>query len=1001
MAGEQTISTSETKAEALKLQSSAYGVTIPVVDGTAAISGNLLDYIDFKSVGHTESSGGKGGGVSQENTTYTYTVTLVMGICEGRDDGVPIAVTKIWRGKKTYTGADAAAQIGATVIGGAVGQSVWSPLTTIAGGAHALAYSGLACVAAQDYDLGSSAQIENHKFEVVAGNRVTVGSSVTDDADPAAIFARWLTNQRWGVGLDSSWMGDLSMYSTYCKAAGLLLSPALTEQAKASQRVDDLCDTTNSMVVIMDEQIHVVPLGDETLTGNGVTYTPDLTPIYDLTPDQFLADPGQSPIRITRKTPADAFNSVKIEYLDRAADYNVAIATAVDQASADQYGPRVADTLQRHWVCDPAVANQVAQLKLKQFRYILNTYEFRLPWNFASLVPTNIVTITDPDEGFDRLPVRITTITEDDGGFLIEAQDFPHSVSSVSSYPLPVTDGYKHDYNVSPGSVVAPVFIEPPVELTTTGLEVWTAVSGNSPYWGGCQVWCSYDGTNYKRVGTIRGGARYGSLTAGLAAGATSGLALQLAGNGGQLLNGSVPDAINMATLCWMRGTGPTDKPEFISYETATLTGSNAYSLSGMIRGAYGSSSSAKAAGTQFARIDDNVAKSDPLQPSMIGQTIRFKFVSFNIYGGGLEDLATVAEYAYVIRGDMALLPPPNVQTFNVGTQADGTRQFTWSWGSATKPADLKGYVIRYLQGTGPYTWDQMQPFDTDDGFHTASPIESNLLLAGAYVFAIKTVDSFGVLSENALFISATLPDPRLGNAIEFTDEFNAGWPGALSGCVKDVWSGDTILRANDQATWATLPSTWDSWTRWVWDPVTSFQYVTQAVDLGTTVAVLPVASAVADGVVTFEISTSPDGSTWSGWASVAGPVVTRYIKCRFTVSIPPGSPTGPGVTPLCSLRRLTIAYIGKVTSETGNDQDITSYTGVHRIGAGHVRLPTQKVWAHISRVTVALQSVGAGWSWSLIDKDPVNGPEIKVFNGSGALADPPLIDWTIEGIST
>jgi len=1001
--GGTTISTSETRAESLRLQSSSYGVTVAVVDGTAVISGNLLDYLDFKSINHTTTSGGGGkggGGVSQESTTYTYSVSLVMGLCEGRDDGTAVAVTKVWRGKKVYSGADAAAQVGVSVLGGTLGQAVWSPLTTINAGAHSLAYSGLACVVAQDYDLGSSAQIENHKFEVVAGNRVTVGASTTADADPSAVAARWLTNTRWGVGLDSSWMGDLSSYSTYCRAAGLLLSPALTEQAQASQRLRDLCDTTNAQTVIVDEQIHIVPLGDEVLTGNGATYTPDLTPIYDLTPDQFLADPGQAPIRIQRKTPADAYNSVKVEYLDRSADYNVAIATATDQASADQYGLRVAGTMQRHWICDTAVANQVAQIKLKQFRYILNTYEFRLPWNFARLVPTNIVTLTDPDEGFDRLPVRITTITEDDNGFVIEAQDFPHSVASVSAYPLPVVDGYRHNYNVSPGSVTAPMFLEPPVELTTTGLEVWAAVTGSSANWGGCQVWCSYDGTNYKQVGTVRGGSRYGTLTAALSASATTGLAVQLVGNGGQLLNASSTDAANLETLCWLRGTGSTDQPEFLAYQGATLTGVNAYTLSGLVRGAYSSTKVARSSGAQFIRLDSAVAKSEPLQPSMIGQTILFKFVSFNIYGGGLEDLASVAEYSYVVRGDMALLPPPNVSSFTVSTQGDGTRQFTWGWGSTTKPADLKGYVLRYLQGTGPYTWEQLQPFDTDDGFHTASPLESNLLLAGAYVFAIKTVDSFGVLAKDAVFINATLPDPRLGDSIEFTDEHATSWPGTLTDCVAELWGGDLILRARDQATWATLPSTWAACTRWVWDPVTSFQYVTQPVDLGTSVAVLPVANAQADGVVTFEVATSSNGTTWSSWSTVAGPVVTRYVKCRITVAIPSGSSTGAGVTPVCALKRLTISYIGKVSTETGNDVNTSGFTGVHRIAAGDVRLPTQKVWAHISRVTVTLQSVGPGWSWELLDKDGTNGPHIKIYNASNVLADA-LIDWTIEGIAS
>ena len=992
MGGGKTISTSETRAEALQLQSSAQGVTIPVVHGTTRIAGNLVDYQNFQAIAHTttQSSGGKGGAPKMSNTTYTYTVSLVMALCEG-----PVSsVSKIWRGKQTYA---SPAAIGGTLLAGALGQAIWSPLTYLSGGAHALGYSGLACLAAENYDLGASAQVENHNFEVVTPSAGQYNS--LPDADPATIFTDWLTNTRWGVGAASGLVGDTSAYSNYARCAGLMLSPALTEQATAADCIKKLCDLTNAQVVMADEQIHIVPLGDEALTGVGISYTPDLTPIYDLTPDQFLADAGQMPIRIKRKTPADAWNCVKVEYQDRAADYNKAISVASDEASIDLYGRREASPITAHWACTAQAAQTIAQLQLKRYRYILNTYEFRLPWNFAALLPTNIVTLSDPQEGMDRVPVRITSITEDVNGYTIEAEDFPHSVAAHSLYNLPVTDGYKHDYNVSPGSVVAPAFVEPPVELTTTGLEVWVAVAGASASWGGCNVWVSYDGTNYKQLGTVHGGARYGQLSASLAAGSGATAHVQLAGNGGQLLSGSATDAANLATLCWVRGTGGTDAPEFLAYQTATLTGANAYDLTGLVRGAYSSNTGTQAAGAKFVRLDDAIIKSEPLQPSMIGQTLHFKFQSFNIYGGGVEDISTVTDYTYTVRGDMALLPPPNVANFVVSTQADGTRQFTWNWGSSTKPADLKGYVLRYLQGAGPYTWDQLQPFDTDDGFHTASPLESNLLLAGPYVFAIKTVDAFGVLSKDALFIDATLPDPRLGNAIEYIDYYQAGWPGTLTHCEVQSHNGESVLVVSDQATWATLPSTWDAWTRWVWDPYTSFQYATPAIDFGASVAVLPVANYIVDGQVTaFEVATSADGTTWSSWAAVAGSVTTRYIKTRLTVSIPTGSSTGAGVTPVTVLKRFTVAYIGKVSNETGNDIDPTTLTGVHRIAAGDIRLPTSKTWVHISRVSVTLQNVGGGWSWSLIDKDLTNGPHVKIYNGT-TLADPPLIDWTIEGI--
>ena len=44
---------------------------------------------------------------------------------------------------------------------------------------------------------------------------------------------------------------------------------------------------------------------------------------------------------------------------------------------------------------------------------------------------------------------------------------------------------------------------------------------GSGANWGGCQVWVSLDGTQYRQLDTVYGGARYGTLSAAAGAGAT------------------------------------------------------------------------------------------------------------------------------------------------------------------------------------------------------------------------------------------------------------------------------------------------------------------------------------------------------------------------------------------------------------------------------------------------------------------------------------------------
>jgi hypothetical protein len=994
MGGSSTVRVSSTKIEAFKIQSSTYGAVMPLVYGTTKVSINLMWYGDFKSIAHTttESSGGKGGGgVETQTTSYTYEAAGIFGVCEGPASGVQY----VYVGKVKKAWADA----GLVFFAGNTPQSIWSHLTTNHP-SEAVPYSGMCYLASPNYKLNDNAQLDNHTI-ILSGQ---LSSSMLDEASVPQVTADVLSNKRYGAMFPSEYLGSTTQWATYCTALGLKFSPAITSQISASSFLKTVMQLTNSEIIWSEGLLKFVPYGDTPVTGNSTTYTPNNTPQYSLSDDDFLPINGETVVT-TRKAQSDTYNHFRVEFLSKDKEYNIEVAEAKDQANIDLFGLRSADVLQAHWVTDPAVARLIAQHMLQRSLYVRNEYRFMLPINYSHLEPiVDFLVISDVARGLVNVPVRLTRYEESEtGDITFYAEDAPPGISTAVRYPSSTGSGFAHDYNVDPGSVSPPLIFEPPVELAvgSTGLEAWVAVTGTSPYWGGCIVWASHDGTSYRQVGRIDGGARYGSLTAAL--GTSGNAAVSLQGNGGQLLSGSTLDAQRLSTLCMVRQNGTGGVPEYFAYETATLTGTNAYTLSGLVRKAYDSIGvTTQPLGAKFVRIDQAIFKGEQLDSSMIGKQLKFKFTSFNVYGGAMQDLAEVAEYAYTVTGEMVLLPPKNVSSFTVVTQPDGTRQFDWNWGAQIKPVDLKGYVVRYRQGTGPFTWDQMFPFATDDGFQTSSPVESNLLLAGAYVFAIKTIDTYNVLSTNPLFIYAELPDPRLGSALQFIDYQSLSWPnGVKTGCIVDTYEGQSVLRAVDSpTTWATAPGTWSAFTRWVWDPVTSFSYETPVIDFGVSVPVLPVASYTADGDVTFEVATSSNGTTWSAWSAVSGPVVTRYIKTRTTVSIPAGSSTGPGVTPVCILYKLVVTYIGKVTSETGNDINPASLTGVHRIGTGDIRLPVNKVWAYISRVTITIQNAASSITYTVLDKDGTNGPRVRFYNSSNTLVDPALIDFTVEGIA-
>ena len=69
-----------------------------------------------------------------------------------------------------------------------------------------------------------------------------------------------------------------------------------------------------------------------------------------------------------------------------------------------------------------------------------------------------------------------------------------------------------------------------------------------------------------------------------------------------------------------------------------------------MQRGIYTTSGASHSSGAAFCRLDSAVVQ-HPLQSQYIGQTLYFKFQSFNVFGGGGEALSSCIAYTYVPTG--------------------------------------------------------------------------------------------------------------------------------------------------------------------------------------------------------------------------------------------------------------------------------------------------------------------------------------------------------------
>ncbi|HEX4079593.1 MAG TPA: phage tail protein [Rhizomicrobium sp.] len=444
-----TNATATTVYTGIDLQTSAQGVPVTLMWGKSRFAPNIFWYNNFQA--HKQSSkgaGGKGGGKGSGN--YTYTAAVMLGLCEGPID----RIEAVWIDQTEWGYTDGIShglvQTGLTLFTGTVTQAVWSYLTTNYP-AQAIPYEALCYLCTSNYQLGSSASLPNHNFEVAGPLAYSmVGSGApAGDANPADIIPDFLTNPQYSIGLSSAQIdaASLAFYKTYCIAQGIFLSPVLDTQQQISETLDNWASLTNTWIFWSGGTLKFVPLGDSAITNNGVTYTPDLTIRYALTYDDFIATKvkqGSSsgdgasktgdggPIQVTRADPADCPNHVKIEIMDRGNQYAATPVEWQDQGLVDQFGQIDSDVTEAHEICDLGIAAICCQLIGQRGAYIRNTYAFKLGYEFGLVEPGDLVSLTDPHIGINAFPVRIRSIDEDESGNLsIVAEEFPGAIGTA------------------------------------------------------------------------------------------------------------------------------------------------------------------------------------------------------------------------------------------------------------------------------------------------------------------------------------------------------------------------------------------------------------------------------------------------------------------------------------------------------------------------------------------------------------------------------------------
>lgn len=418
----------------LRIQTAVAGKVRPIGCGQDRFAAELIWYGDFQS--QSQSVGGKGavfGGGKGGGQTFTYTVAVLFGLCEGPID----AVIQAWDQQNKIS----LGQLGATVLLGDYSQSPWSYLTSNHPD-QADNNRGLAEVGLGPAQLGSSSSLPNWSWEVL--HAINNGIAGLPDADPRDWIVGLLSNQYWSVHFPSANIDAMDDYSAWCRSTAMVVTDTLVSAQALNSYLGSIAEATCAEFVWSNGKLRLVPYGDVVVSANGATFTPDLTPVADLGDDDFIELTGGGPsnlsskVRVQGSRPAsiDFDNWVQIQYPNRATDYNKDIVEAKDELGIQLLGyERNKAGIRNYNFFKTQPAALVSAHLLIGRQLVRNQYYFALKRKWLRLDPMDIVTVTDPEAGLDHKVVRIKDITENqDGSFSVQAEEFLQGTGTPYQY---------------------------------------------------------------------------------------------------------------------------------------------------------------------------------------------------------------------------------------------------------------------------------------------------------------------------------------------------------------------------------------------------------------------------------------------------------------------------------------------------------------------------------------------------------------------------------------
>lgn len=403
------------------------GRSIPVIAGKVKVNGPNVTWYGNLSVSPIKKKVKTGWFSSATQILgYKYRLSMQMALCHGSDEGVEVhdilfgdAVPKHTRGTTVdglttfefddndfYGGNEKEGGVAGTLrfYHGTYTQPSNGHMTTMLGEEFP-AYHGLCHSILEGFYLGTSAYIKPIGYVLSRYmNQLGVPDDhhiIGEDCNPACFLYELMTNKIWGVGM----------------------MPADIDTAAFTQVAETLYEEGLGMSMIYNGSALAKDVVAEILRHvDGVMFSDPATGLITIAlarKDYVIADLpvlGKSEfkegIKFSRPSWSETINTVKASYVDRAANYTVAVESQQDLANIQQRGGQISQQEYDYTgFTTHAPARAAVARTLKTVSYPLAKMAGDLDRRFWKLRPAGVFVLHWPERGINNVVMRIVSVS--------------------------------------------------------------------------------------------------------------------------------------------------------------------------------------------------------------------------------------------------------------------------------------------------------------------------------------------------------------------------------------------------------------------------------------------------------------------------------------------------------------------------------------------------------------------------------------------------------------